>query len=63
MDLYGRPAGRRLVTEVSDRYERRLDQDTWASIVALIEKLTVVGAGLARDPASIVKALERRRLD
>ncbi len=42
--------------KVADRYERRLDQPGWepeardlASIVGMIEKLTVVGAGLPKE--------------
>ena len=42
--------------KVADRYERRLDQDAWepgardlASVVILIEKLTVAGAGLPKE--------------
>ncbi len=68
--------------KLADRYERRLDQPGWepgardlASIVTLIEKLTVAGAGLPKQhPVEVdghqevvanraqMKALERRAL-
>ncbi len=42
--------------KVADQYERRLDQDGWepgvrdlVSIMALVEKLTVTGAGLPKE--------------